>query len=179
MQRLINWEQKITKLGKVTMQISVENARSSSRHVSLQKMKRSVNFSNNCPLLPRNCTYKLVQFRLKARLLIPRAVHTKRWLERCRNWWLLELHIQVPKSREVTWSRCWRSGSKVCCGWASWFSEACGARWAPFHLRVFWTFYFSKCLCWWDSCFGFYRAPCTTTRCSIITRSCVLWRITR
>lgn len=26
MQRLINWEQKITKLGKVTMQISVENA---------------------------------------------------------------------------------------------------------------------------------------------------------
>ena len=49
MQRLINWEQKITKLGKVTMQISVENARSSSRHVSLQKMKRSVNFSNNLP----------------------------------------------------------------------------------------------------------------------------------
>ena len=38
MQRLINWEQKITKLGKVTMQISVENARSSSRHVSLQEM---------------------------------------------------------------------------------------------------------------------------------------------
>lgn len=136
-------------------------------------------FQTICPLLPRNCTYKLVQFKLKARLLIPRAVHTKRWLERCRNWWLLELHIQVPKSREVTWSRWWRSGSKVCCGWASRFSETRGTRWAPFHLRVFWTFYFSKCLCWWDRRFWFYRALYTTTRCSIITRSRVLWRTTR